>query len=358
MSVNDTAAALPAANGGALPSGASPSFTLLPSDLPLRFSAAALLWFAASGVTALWPDAADSVDAVAWERTGEFASLLVVAAGLLALVASLTAVIRPAPRSRLGSFIAGLSASVPWLIALALGVIAWEILTVKLGLLPRPFFVPPQALLEVYLDDWPRLLDCFAASLTLLVTGYAVGSVLGVVTGVAIGWSRAVGYWVHPVLRLIGPLPATAWLPIAFFAFPTSWSASVFLIALASGVPVTVLTWSGVAGVNSAYYDIARTLGASQRFLVLKVAVPAAMPHVFVGLFMGLGASFAVLVVAEMLGVKSGVGWYLQWAQGWAAYGNMYAALLMMALLCSGLVALLFRVRDRLLAWQKGMLKW
>ena len=100
MSVNDTAAALPAANGGALPSGASPSFTLLPSDLPLRFSAAALLWFAASGVTALWPDAADSVDAVAWERTGEFASLLVVAAGLLALVASLTAVIRPAPRSR------------------------------------------------------------------------------------------------------------------------------------------------------------------------------------------------------------------------------------------------------------------
>jgi len=95
--------------------------------------------------------------------------------------------------------------------------------------------------------------------------------------------------------------------------------------------PVTVLTWSGVASVNSAYYVIARTLGASRRFLVLKVAIPAAMPHVFVGLFMGLGNSFAVLVVAEMLGVKAGLGWYLQWAQGWAAYGNMYAALLIMA---------------------------
>ena len=347
MSVNDTAAALPAANGGALPLGIS-----LSSSLPFRFSAAALLWFAASGVTALWPDADD------WERTGEFASLLAVAAGLLTLAAPLTAVIRPTPRGRLATAVAGLSASVPWLIALALAVTGWEILTAKLSLLPRPFFVPPQALLEVYLDDWPRLLDCFAASLRLLITGYAVGSVLGVVTGVAIGWSRAVGYWVHPVLRLIGPLPATAWLPIAFFAFPTSWSASVFLIALASGVPVTVLTWSGVAGVNSAYYDIARTLGASPRFLVLKVAVPAAMPHVFVGLFMGLGASFAVLVVAEMLGVKSGVGWYLQWAQGWAAYGNMYAALLVMALVCSGLVTLLFRVRDRLLAWQKGLVQW
>ena len=67
------------------------------------------------------------------------------------------------------------------------------------------------------------------------------------------------------------------------------------------------------------------------------------MPYVFVGLFMGLGASFAVLVVAEMMGVKAGLGWYLQWAQGWAAYANMYAALIVMALMCSGLITLLFR---------------
>ena len=336
MSVNDTAAALPAAAGGALP----------PLRVWLRFGVAAVLWFAAAAVTSLWPDLDD------WERTGEFAALLAVAGGLLALAVPLLAAVKPA------RLLDRLDGSIPWLVALAIGVAAWEVLTAKLNVLPRPFFAPPQGLLEVYLDDWPRLLDCFAASLGLLVTGYAIGSALGIVSGVAIGWSRAVGYWVHPVLRLIGPLPATAWLPIAFFAFPSSWSASVFLIALASGVPVAILTWSGVAGVNSAYYDIARTLGANQRFLVLKVAVPAAMPHVFVGLFMGLAAAFAVLVVAEMLGVKSGVGWYLQWAQGWAAYGNMYAALLVMALVCSGLVTLLFRVRDRLLAWQKGMLKW
>ncbi|MBX9634367.1 MAG: ABC transporter permease subunit, partial [Magnetospirillum sp.] len=107
-----------------------------------------------------------------------------------------------------------------------------------------------------------------------------------------------------------------------------------------------------------AYYDVARTLGASQRFMVFKVAIPAAMPHVFVGLFMGLGSSFAVIVVAEMLGVKAGLGWYMQWAQGWGAYGNMYGALLVMALMCSGLITLLFKVRDRLLAWQKGMVRW
>jgi NitT/TauT family transport system permease protein len=172
------------------------------------------------------------------------------------------------------------------------------------------------------------------------------------------GWSRAAGYWIHPVLRLVGPIPATAWLPLAFFVFPSSHSASTFLIVLATGFPVTVLTWSGVASVSGAYYDIARTLGANQTFLILKVTIPAAMPHVFVGLFMGLGNSFAVLVIAEMLGVKAGLGWYLQWAQGWAAYANMYAALLIMALIFSGLITLLFRLRDRLLAWQKGLVQW
>ncbi len=88
------------------------------------------------------------------------------------------------------------------------------------------------------------------------------------------------------------------------------------------------------------------------------MAILAALPHVFVDLFMGLGASFSVLVVAEMMGVKAGLGWYLQWAQGWAAYANMYAALLLMALVCSGLISALFLIRDRALSWQQGAMKW
>jgi NitT/TauT family transport system permease protein len=59
-----------------------------------------------------------------------------------------------------------------------------------------------------------------------------------------------------------------------------------------------------------------------------------------------------------MMGVKAGLGFYLQWAQGWAAYANMYAALIVMALMCSGLISLLFRVRDRVLSYQKADLKW
>jgi NitT/TauT family transport system permease protein len=303
---------------------------------------AAIAWLAIAAFAAQWPDVGD---------VGPTGLLIACMAsmGLVLLGATLASAYVDLPRlARIG----------PWLIALALLLGAWELVTAKLALLPRPFFATPQSLLEVYTDDWPRLGESTAHSVMLLVTGYAIGAVLGFISGVAIGWSRAIGYWLHPVLRFIGPLPATAWLPLAFFAFPSSWSASVFLIALATGFPVTVLTWSGVASVNAAYYDVARTLGARPGFLIAKVAIPAAMPSVFVGLFMGLGSSFAVLVVAEMMGVKAGLGWYLSWAQGWAAYPNMYAALVVMALMCSGLITLLFRLRDRLLSWQKGLLRW
>jgi NitT/TauT family transport system permease protein len=307
--------------------------------------AAAAAWLAVAALTAFWPDRPESD----WAYTGDLAVMCGAVAVALALAAF--AGVRFAGLQR----VQRLS---PWLMVLALFLAAWQAVTAKLGLLPLPFFPPPQAILEVVIDDRALLGAGIFASFRLLATGYFLGAAVGFVTGVAIGWSPLASYWIHPVLRFIGPLPATAWLPLAFFIFPSSFSASIFLIALATGFPVTVLTWSGVAGVNSAYYDIARTLGASQRFLVLKVAIPAAMPHVFVGLFMGLGNSFAVLVVAEMLGVKAGLGWYLQWAQGWAAYANMYAALLIMAFLCSGLITLLFRVRDRLLSWQKGLVRW
>lgn len=285
-----------------------------------------------------------------WPFTRELAVAATAVAALLALLALLS--------GRSERLLIRLRKAGPWLIALPLLLGLWTLATAKLRLLPVPFFAPPQALVEVFVDDWPRLGLSLLHSFWLLLNGVIAGALCGFLAGLAIGWSQRIGYWVHPVLRLLGPIPSTALLPICFFFFPSSWSASVFLIALATWFPVTVLTWSGVASVDRAYYEVARTLGASNAFLILRVAIPAALPQVFVGLFMGLGASFSVLVVAEMMGVKAGLGWYLQWAQGWAAYANMYAALLVMALLCSGLITLLFGIRDRVLSWQKGTMKW
>ena len=328
----------------------SPDDLLAPARLRLpriwsKGGIAALFWLISAAITIYWPNGArDWPYSLLWAEINTGIAVL-----LLVLTLSYRHWVSRLPR---------LNHAAAWLIALPVLLSSWQILTARLLVLPVPFFAPPQALLQVFHDDWPRLLDSLYHSLSLLLSGVLLGTVFGFIAGLAIGWSPRVGYWMHPLLRVLGPLPATALLPLCFFLFPTSHDASVFLIALATWFPVTVLTWSGVASIDQAWYDVARTLGGNSRFLILRVAIPAALPSVFVGLFMGLGASFSVLIVAEMVGVKSGIGFYLQWAQGWAAYSNMYAALILMALLCSGLISLLFAVRNRVLRWQKGTMKW
>lgn len=129
-----------------------------------------------------------------------------------------------------------------WLALLPVLFAVWEGLTAKTAVLPVPFRAP-QALIEVLHDDWPRLLDSLLHSTGLLGLGVLLGTSSGFITGLAIGWSQRIGYWVHPVLRLLGPVPSTALLPLCLFIFPSSFGASVFLIAL-STVPGHGADWS------------------------------------------------------------------------------------------------------------------
>ena len=234
----------------------------------------------------------------------------------------------------------------------------WEAITSGLRWLPMPYFPSPAGVLLNLIDDRAVIFDSTWHSLILLVGGYTVGVVTGLITGVGIGWFNRARYWGMPVLKVIGPIPATAWIPLAMVVSPNATFSAIGLIGLAVWFPVTMLTASGISNTRASLIDVARTLGAGPAFLIFRVAIPAAMPNVFIGLFMGLGASFLTLVVAETVGVKSGLGWYVQWAQGWAEYGKVYAALVVMAAFFSTIMTLLFKARDRVLVWQKGVIKW
>ncbi|MBA3883404.1 MAG: ABC transporter permease subunit [Chthoniobacterales bacterium] len=251
-----------------------------------------------------------------------------------------------------------IAAMFPILAAAILLLIIWEGVTSGLRLLPLPYFPSPAGVLQSLINDRALLFDSTWHSLILLLSGYAMGVAAGFVSGVCIGWSRPIRYWGMPVLKIIGPIPATAWIPLAMVVSPSAIFSAAALIALAVWFPVTMLTASGISNTRASYLDVARTLGARRSYLIFRVAIPAALPSIFIGLFMGLGASFLTLVVAETVGVKSGLGWYVSWAQGWAEYGKVYAALVIMAAFFSTIMTLLFKVRDRVLVWQKGVIKW
>jgi len=234
----------------------------------------------------------------------------------------------------------------------------WELITSGFRLLPLPYFPGPAGVLQSMLNDRGLLFDSTWHSLILLLSGYALGATFALITGVCIGWSSRAHYWGMPLLKVVGPIPATAWIPLAMVLSPSALFSAVALIALAVWFPVTMLTASGISNTRASYLDVARTLGAGPAYLIFRVAIPAAMPSIFIGLFMGLGTSFLTLVVAETVGVRSGLGWYVSWAQGWAEYGKVYAALVIMAAFFSTIMTLLFKLRDHILVWQKGIIKW
>jgi len=131
---------------------------------------------------------------------------------------------------------------------------AWDLITLKFNLMPLPYFPGPDGVLQTLVDDWqsagqgqPGLAQCMVQSLILLMTGYLTGSVLGIICGVLIGWFAPVRYWGMPVLKLIGPIPATALIPMALMLFPSPMLSAVSLIAMAVWFPVTMLTLSGVS---------------------------------------------------------------------------------------------------------------
>ncbi len=234
----------------------------------------------------------------------------------------------------------------------------WDLVTLKLGWMRLPYFPGPDMVFQALIDDRAMLWESTWRSLVLLLCGYSLGVVAGLASGVLIGWFRVARYWGMPVMKVVGPIPATAYIPLVMTIFTSAFFSGSALIALAVWFPMTMLTSSGIANVPVSYLDVARTLGAGRGYLIFRVAVPAALPSIFLGLFMGLGASFLTLIVAETVGVRSGLGWYLKWQQGYLEYSKVYAALIIMAVFFSGLMTLLFKVRDRVLLWQKGVIRW
>ncbi|MDR2501192.1 MAG: ABC transporter permease subunit [Treponema sp.] len=235
---------------------------------------------------------------------------------------------------------------------------AYNCVTLKLNLLPSLYFPAPERIIAVFIKDWLFLLQCLAYSLRLLLGGFFLGALTGVLTGTLIGWSQRWNYWIMPFIRIAGPIPPTAWIPIALVIFLKPASASLFLIALGVWFPTTVLTASGIMNVEKRYFEVSSTLGAGPLRKILSIALPGAAPNVFAGLFNGSSACFLTLMAAEMIGCKFGIGWYINWQRETLAYPNVYAALIVIALTFSLLISLQFKLRNRALAWQKGTIRW
>lgn len=172
---------------------------------------------------------------------------------------------------------------------------ALNILTAKTAVLPVMLFPSFDSILSVFVESRALILKCVFHSIKLLFTGIFFGVLAGFLTGVGLGFSKRFNYWVNPFVKIIGPIPATAWIPISLVVFPGTFGASVFIIALSVWFPVLLLTSSGIQNVPNAYFEVGKTLGAGKFYQVFRIAIPAALPNIFQGLFFGICSSFIAL---------------------------------------------------------------
>ena len=233
--------------------------------------------------------------------------------------------------------------------------LVYDVLTVKTGRLPLPYFPWVDEILNAAIGDADYLLDCIKNSLILLFTGYFTGVALGLLTGIACGYSKRVSYWVDPFLKVLGAIPSTTWIPVVMVLAASLFSGAVFIIALGVWFSVTIATATGIRNIDPALYEAARTLGARTPQLVLKVAIPSALPSIFQGMTQAMSSACTALLVAEMIGVESGLGWYITWQKSWALYGKMYAAIVIICLIFVAVNFLLKRIGDHVLRWRKGL---
>ncbi len=233
----------------------------------------------------------------------------------------------------------------------------WDIGGTKLQIFPQPFFPGPAQVCEAYLADSEYILQNTLYSLRLYAAGFSCGVLLGVGTGILIGWFPKVYYWVFPVLKITGVVPAVAWMPFALTLLPNSFTAAVFLIVICAWFQIAFLTAQGIQSTPKQSYEAARILGSRPVDLIFHVAIPHAMPDIFTGICSANAMAFTTLVMSEMLGQPGGLGYYINQSKVWSAYYKVLAAIVIMAVLFSLINHIIGRIQKHTLRWQEGVVK-
>ena len=164
----------------------------------------------------------------------------------------------------------------------------YDYLTLKTGILTQPFVPCMNFILNAAWIDRAMILDCTVHTLGLVIPGifYQVLR-LGLVTGITCGYSEKARYWVDPVIKFLGPIPTSTWIPIMMVIASSLFGGAVFIIALGSWFAVTVASMTGIANVDRDYFEAARTLGASERQLVFQGGVASCHAIYFTGMYPG-----------------------------------------------------------------------
>ena len=249
-------------------------------------------------------------------------------------------------KSRLGAVLLG-----------SIGLIAffglWEVAP-RIGLVDRTFLPPLSTVLVAWekLASNGQLWSNTSASLHRSIVGFALAILLAVPLGVTIGWYRPVARALGPLLELFRNTAALALLPVFTLILGIGETAKVALVIYACVWPILLNTISAVQSVDPLLVKSARSLGLSPVRILAKVVLPASVPTIFTGIRLAGAFSILILIAAEMVGAKAGLGYLINYSQFNFQIADMYAGILTISILGLAVNAGLVAVERRLTRWR------
>lgn len=234
--------------------------------------------------------------------------------------------------------------ALPSLALMTLLVAAWWAAVAATGsaIFPTPWQVVTGTV-ELVRDG--TLWEHIGASLMRVGAGFALAVVVGVPLGLWMGWVKGAYVTLNPVFQILRPISPIAWIPIAILWFGVGNASPIYLIFISSVFPLVVQTTAGVHTIERRYLWAAENFGVSRRTLFTKVVFPAVLPQVIVGMRIGLGVAWLVVVAAEMIALRSGLGYLIIDSRN---AGNRYD-LVVAGMIIIGLIGLLLDALMRML---------
>ena len=242
-----------------------------------------------------------------------------------------------AARARLGKIV------LPMIVILLVIAIWWIVVVrTESAIFPTPWQVVAGAL-ELARDG--TLWEHIGASLFRVGTGFGLALVVAIPLGLWMGWVSGVYRTLNPIFQMLRPISPIAWIPLAILWFGVGDVSPIFLIFISSVFPMIVQTTSGVHTIERRYLRAAANFGVSRSVLFRRVVIPAVLPEIIVGMRIGIGVAWLVVVAAEMIALRSGLGYMIMDSRN---AGNRYD-LVVAGMIIIGAIGLLLDGITRLL---------
>jgi NitT/TauT family transport system permease protein len=246
-------------------------------------------------------------------------------------------------------------------LSIAAVLLFWQLAThykldfyVRFNNIPTPAAVF-EKVLEVNQSD--KFITNIGISVRRILLGFAVATVLGVLLGLLIGRYRVARQLSFPALEVFRPIPAIAWVPMSIMLWPSNEVSIVFITFLGAFFPILLNTIHGVEAIDPVLLRAARSLGAKEGSLLLRVVLPGALPHIFTGLAVGMGVAWVSLIAAEMISGQFGIGYFTWEAYSLISYAEIALGMItigVLGLVCSGVIRLVAKFSMPWLAFAGG----